>query len=229
LGLRESTLICYVSDNGFNCGHHGIWGKGNGTFSLNMYDTSVKVPAIFSHPGRIPEGTVSDQLVSGYDVMPTLLEYVGLTMPELAGRAGPVKAPGSSFAGALQGDTSEAANEQVVVYDEYGPVRMVRTRDWKYVHRYPFGPHELYSLKEDPGERTNRIQDTGCGDVIREMRERLEDWFLDHVDPELDGARQPVTGNGQLTPVGRRAKGRLTFDQDRELRTDPRADPGMKR
>ncbi|HRU07175.1 MAG TPA: sulfatase-like hydrolase/transferase, partial [Candidatus Brocadiia bacterium] len=31
LGLRESTLIIFLSDNGFSCGHHGFWGKGNGT------------------------------------------------------------------------------------------------------------------------------------------------------------------------------------------------------
>lgn len=32
--LRNSTLVCFTSDNGFNAGHHGIWGKGNGTFPL---------------------------------------------------------------------------------------------------------------------------------------------------------------------------------------------------
>jgi choline-sulfatase len=48
LGLGSNTVVCFLSDNGFNCGHHGIWGKGNGTLPLNMYDASVKVPAIFS-------------------------------------------------------------------------------------------------------------------------------------------------------------------------------------
>ncbi len=32
LGLRERTLVVFASDNGFSCGHHGFWGKGNGTF-----------------------------------------------------------------------------------------------------------------------------------------------------------------------------------------------------
>ncbi len=44
-------------------------------------------------------------------------------------------------------------SESIVVFDEYGPVRMIRTREWKYVHRYPYGPHELYHLAGDPGER----------------------------------------------------------------------------
>lgn len=30
--LLDDTLIIFTSDNGFNCGHHGVWGKGNGTF-----------------------------------------------------------------------------------------------------------------------------------------------------------------------------------------------------
>ena len=54
LGLRENTLVIFTGDNGMNMGHHGIWGKGNGTFPLNMYDTSVKVPFILSAPA-LPE------------------------------------------------------------------------------------------------------------------------------------------------------------------------------
>ena len=49
-GLRENTLVIFSSDNGMNMGHHGIWGKGNGTFPQNMYDESVKVPFIVSCP-----------------------------------------------------------------------------------------------------------------------------------------------------------------------------------
>ena len=37
----ENTVIVFTSDNGFNCGHHGIWGKGNGTWPLNVYESSA--------------------------------------------------------------------------------------------------------------------------------------------------------------------------------------------
>ena len=37
----------------------------------------------------------------------------------------------------------------MIVFDEYGPVRMIRTGEWKYVHRYPKGPRELYDMVND--------------------------------------------------------------------------------
>ena len=45
----------------------------------------------------------------------------------------------------------------MIVFDEYGPVRMIRSRDWKYIHRYPYGPHEFYDLTNDPDEAHNLI------------------------------------------------------------------------
>ena len=76
-GLRENTLVVFTSDNGFSCGHHGFWGKGNGTYPPNMYENSIKVPFVVSHPGRIPAESVQAGMVSAYDFMPTLLDYLG--------------------------------------------------------------------------------------------------------------------------------------------------------
>lgn len=195
LGLRKNTLIVFASDNGFNCGHHGFWGKGNGTFPLNMYENSVKVPFIVSHPGRIPEGKVTDALMSGYDFMPTLLDYLSLPPPQGE------NLPGRSFLPVLLGE-SETGRLSVIVYDEYGPVRMIRTREWKYVHRYPYGPHELYDLVNDPDERKNLINEPKQRARIKEMRQQLADWFAQYVEPAVDGARLPVTGSGQRTRIG---------------------------
>ena len=75
--LTGNTLVVFMGDNGMNLGQHGIWGKGNGTFPLNMYDTSVKVPCIMKHPGGISAGTVCSELLSQVDFMPALLEYAG--------------------------------------------------------------------------------------------------------------------------------------------------------
>ncbi|TBL71101.1 sulfatase-like hydrolase/transferase [Paenibacillus thalictri] len=219
LGLRDNTLICFMSDNGFSCGHHGIWGKGNGTYPQNMYDNSVKVPAIFSHPGRIPAGRVDSSLLSQYDFMPTLLEYLNIPHPLAS------ELPGSSFSHILQGDSSDD-RQHVVVYDEYGPVRMIRTPEYKYVHRFPFGPFEFYDMKADPEERNNLYDHPDVQDRIAELYRRLEDWFLHFVNPAMDGARLPVTGTGQSQMVGSALTDHRTFNQNGrlyKLRTDSQA------
>lgn len=207
LGLRRDTLIFFTSDNGYNCGHHGVWGKGNGTFPLNMYDSSVKVPTLISHPGSIPEGEVCDALLSHYDFMPTLLEYVGLRNPEAS------SLPGKSFVPILHGRPMDE-RDNVVVFDEYGPVRMIRCRKWKYVHRYPYGPHELYDLEDDPGERKNLVEQDDYQAVIAGMKSELDQWFERYVDPKVDGVREAVYGKGQLALAGPAGRGKKAYADD---------------
>lgn len=193
--LREDTLVVFMGDNGMCMGHHGVYGKGNATAPLNMFEESVKVPCIISHPGRVPAGKVCSELLSQYDFMPTLLDYVGIENPQAE------TLPGKSFVPLLLGESS-GGREQVVVFDEYGPVRMVRTKDWKYVHRYPDGPNELYDLRTDPGEQTNLVSDPAYASTVREMRGRLEDWFRRWGDPVRDGAQFIITGAGQAGLIG---------------------------
>jgi choline-sulfatase len=226
-GLREDTLVLFTSDNGFSCGHHGFWGKGNGTFPLNMYENSVTVPTLVSRPGHVPSGVVSDALLSHLDVFPTLLDYCGLDVPDAQAL------PGRSFVPLLRGratggddyvvaatdvtDGARDASDGGVragrrIHDEYGPVRMCRTRDWKYVHRYPYGPHELYDLTNDPDERANLIDDASGAAARRELKAELDGWFLRYVDLARDGVREPVTGKGQLDLAGPAGRGARAFD-----------------
>jgi arylsulfatase A-like enzyme len=191
-GLRENTLILFTSDNGMNMGHHGICGKGNGTLPVNLFDTSCKVPAVFSRPGHLPEGRLFDGLYSHVDWRTTLLDYVGIEDPEAEGL------PGRSYADLLRGQEDEG-DEAVVVYDEYGPVRMIRTREWKYVHRYAEDQsHELYDLVNDPHERENLIGNPEHAALVAKMRRRLQEWFDRYALPEYDGSKLPVTGCGQV-------------------------------
>ena len=53
LKLRDNTLVIFTADHGWNAGHHGVWGRGNGTMPFNLYEESVRVPMIWNHPGRI--------------------------------------------------------------------------------------------------------------------------------------------------------------------------------
>jgi arylsulfatase A-like enzyme len=188
-------LIIFLSDNGFSCGHHGFWGKGNGTEPRNMYENSILVPFIASHPGRIPAGAVQSAMVSAYDVLPTLLEYLDLPLPQ--GR----DLVGQSFAPLLRGEAA-TGRDSIVIYDEYGNTRMVRTEEYKYVARYPDGPDELWDLVNDPGERHNLSDDPAQRGRIRELRAMLEAWFRRYARPEVDGCAQAVNGLGQMRPVG---------------------------
>ncbi len=216
LGIRDNTLVVFSSDNGYSCGHHGFWHKGNGTFPLNMYENSVKVPFIMSQPGTIPEGKTSDAMVSQYDFMPTLLDYLNLPDPN------DDMSPGRSFVPALTRKTNDAQDE-VVVFDEYGPVRMIRTQEWKYVHRYPYGPHELYDLAKDPDERKNLMGDKSHNALIKDMRQQMGAWFERYVIPRLDGSRFPVTGRGQKAKIGNGVYGEDAFNErDAEPRRNRR-------
>jgi hypothetical protein len=100
-------------------------------------------------------------------VFPTLVDY--LHLPYDAGRG----QPGRSFRAALDGEAF-IAKDPVVVFDEYGPVRMVRTSEWKYVHRYPDGPHELFDLVNDPGERTNLVGQSSAQPVAERLRASVQ-------------------------------------------------------
>ena len=238
LDSGRETLLIFTADNGMNMGHHGVWGKGNGTFPMNMFDTAVKVPLLVRWKGHIPAGSVNRELVSAYDVFPTLLELTGISWD------GTETLPGKSFADLLlsvsvthaernallenadkaaegegfpegaavaaqkegfPGSAHEAASEDrtVVVYDEYGPVRMIRSKEWKYIHRYPYGYHELYDLRNDPGEEHNLYGDPRYAGKAAEMRRRMEGWFERYVRGERNGIMQAVTGAGQDCPVGK--------------------------
>jgi arylsulfatase A-like enzyme len=155
-----------------------------------MFENSIKVPAIFSQPGRIPAGRAEETMVSAYDMMPTLLDYLGLPMPE-------IDSPGQSFAPCLTGDEMNGRDE-IVIFDEYGPVRMIRTPDWKYVYRHAHGPHELYDLANDPDERENLAGDPGQAERIAYLGQRMDEWFARYVDSEIDGLRLPPADRGQI-------------------------------
>jgi choline-sulfatase len=184
-GLAESTVIVFTSDNGFHCGQQGIWGKGNSTWPLNVYERSVKVPCIVAGPGWA-EGQTSRAVTSAYDIFPTVLEVAGLATdsPERPGMPLPRSA-----------STPEAGG--AVVCDEYGDTRMIRRGHHKLVLRYPEGPCELYDLRADPQELRNQYDDPAAATVRRELTAQLEDWFERYASGPYDARRYEVTGRGQ--------------------------------
>jgi len=190
LGLGRRTLIVYTSDQGFCVGHHGLWGKGNASNPRNLYDTSLRVPMIFRHTGRLPAGREFDGLFSAYDFVPTVLEYLGV--PASPGR----NLPGTPMAGRVADPRPGQGPE--AVFGEYGRARMIRTREWKYVHRADGGPDELYDLRADPEEMHNLAADREHRPRLLEMRKKLFEWF----DRYAEAGADPV-GNEYLRPADR--------------------------
>lgn len=198
-GLLEDTIIVFTSDNGFSCGHHGIWGKGNGTIPLNFWENSVRVPFIAWGPGRIAAGRSVDTPVSATSVYETLAE-----LADVAPRPDPLRA-GSSVASLLRADEAstpagERAAEPVVVHDEYGGGRMIRTERWKLILRAD-GPDELYDLEADAEEERDLSVDPAFEEIRRGLESDLARFFSRHSDPALDGWALPVSGHGQLGPL----------------------------
>jgi arylsulfatase A-like enzyme len=190
LDLLERTLVVFTSDQGYCLGHHGVVGKGNGTNPRNMYDTSLRVPMIFYHPGRLTAGRTSDVLLSAYDFVPTLLDYLGL--PPSPGRNLPGRSAVAALTGATPTDWPDA------IFGEYGHTRMIRTGDWKYVHRADGGPLELYDLTSDPGETHNLAKDREHRQQLVALRTRLFEWFDRYVEAGAD----PI-GQEYLLPADR--------------------------
>ena len=86
--LWDNTLVVFTGDNGYLLGRHGLWSKGLASDPPNMYEEVVHVPLILAWPGKIPTDAMAPELVSFYDVMPTLCEAAGVAAPANRGLTG---------------------------------------------------------------------------------------------------------------------------------------------
>ncbi len=177
--LTDETVVIFTSDHGYNMGHHGLEYKGNATWRLrempeklwpkiaatrrpNMFDTSLRVPAIIRFPKIIPAGSSIGIPTTNLDWFPTICEAAGVSLPELS--AVPLR--GRSLWGLLAGNLPEKpVNSEL--YFEYNmhhgsqtAMRAIRTEHWKFMRDYAnAGRVELYDLKNDPEELINLATD----------------------------------------------------------------------
>ncbi|MGF2949599.1 sulfatase-like hydrolase/transferase [Microbacterium alcoholitolerans] len=200
-GIRDDTVVLFLSDNGFSCGHHGLWGKGNGTWPLNFWDSSVRVPMVASVPGGA-RGT-SDALVSATALHSTVCELAGVEIPADQWRAS------ESIAPLLRGESTQGA-DVVVIAAEYGMGRMITDGRWVYVHRRQ-GPDELYDRESDPGEQHNLIDDPSRAGLRDELHQHLTDWYGVRAREGMEGWNHDVRGFGQVHPVSRGLPDTLTY------------------
>ena len=190
LHLDENTLVIFTADQGHCGGHHGMWGMGDHSRPQHTYDETARIPLIYRHPSRIPPGRTSDIMVSNYDFYRTVLHYLGLEdkvsdAPE---------SPARDYSAVLLG---RQIPWEDVIYYEFENSRMIRTPDWKYTRRFPDGPHELYDLGSDPGERNNLAGQSEHTEIEGQMRKRLDAFFDRYADPKYDLWR----GGGAKTRV----------------------------
>jgi arylsulfatase len=193
LGLRENTIVVFCSDHGDFMGEHAMQCKG-GVF----YDCLTRVPLIVSWPGQVISGGRDDSMVSLIDVLPTLYHLQGIEVPRaMQGQLLPTVtnavprvaafseygAGGPPFRMADLERLEQPIGRQALLQslqwrEAEGRRKMVRTRDWKYVHD-PMGDRdELYDLQRDPWELQNVVDEQGNKEILAALRLSLLDWSI---------------------------------------------------
>ncbi|NOT60114.1 MAG: sulfatase [Acidobacteria bacterium] len=118
--LGDNVLFIYSSDHGAQW-PFGKW---------NLYDAGTRVPLIAAWPKVIKPNSVSSAMVQWIDLLPTLIDAVGGTVPD--------GIDGRSFLPVLRGKTAQHRNEIFTTHSGDGrmnvyPIRSIRTREWKYI------------------------------------------------------------------------------------------------
>lgn len=184
LGLADNTIVVYTSDHGEMDGDHGLYQK------FCLFNPSVGVPLIVSHPGHLPQGEVTDALCEHIGLYPTLSDLAGLDQPDgttIVDMPGaPRRMDAASFAPLCR---DPDAKGPAFVFCEYNlrtsvPQYMVRGERFKYHYNHG-STHELYDLEADPGEMVNLIDAPAMSNVREEMHQRLLAWY----DPETNPYR----------------------------------------
>ena len=176
-GLREETLVLVTGDNGTNRSlsspfpSRGMIQGGKGS----MQDAGNRVAFIANWPGQIPPETIIDSPVEFTDILPTIADATGSTVP--------LGSDGQSFLPLLQGDSSQARGWIFQSYSKGGPGKapyrcFVRDTDWKL---YADG-----SLFNVPNDWLEQSPVTGPeGDAARRRLQPILDRILKEVPDRL--------------------------------------------
>ena len=167
LGLAENTLVIINSDHGETLMDHECYFDHHG-----LYDCTLHVPLIMRLPGRLPAGIRVKGMNLHQDLVPTILELLGVEAPD--------KFDGKSLLPLISGE--RAANYSEVYITECTWMRKHgwRTPHWKLIVAlepdFHFKPGvELYNLVEDPGENNNLAEKEP--ELVAELRRRMEAWI----------------------------------------------------
>jgi arylsulfatase A-like enzyme len=150
LGILKETLVIIMADHGESMTEHEIYFTHHG-----LYDPTVKIPLILAG-GNCPEGEVYEGMVQNFDIMPTILDFLGIDTPG-------IKFDGESLFKLME------SNERRYAYAEQAAesrTRMIRDNNYKYIMKlddakcsfcqiYHSKMDELFDLVNDPYELQN--------------------------------------------------------------------------
>jgi arylsulfatase A len=184
-GLEKKTIIIFTSDNGpwIRFKNHGgnadPLRDGKGT----PFEGGQRVPCIMWAPGRIPAGTVSDELVTTMDLLPSLAAIIGNPLPENGNRI-----DGLDLSATVTGD-KVSARDEFVYYTANGELIGLRKDGWKLLlnpgkknkKREPM----LFQLMDDIGE-ANDLASTQP-ERVKAMTSRMRE-----LDNEITASQRPA-------------------------------------
>ncbi len=186
MGLRKDTVIIFTSDHGESLGDHALSSKG-----CRFHEGLVRVPLIFSWPGVIQQGVVSDALVGLIDIAPTLADIVQNPLEWVQGK---------SLLSMLVGDAPLDYHHDYVRCEYYDVLdlswgkdekpptppsfaTMYRDKHYK-LNVYHGTQHgELYDLKNDPNEFSNLWADPAYKDIKYHLIKASFDTSIIITDP----------------------------------------------
>ena len=140
--LYNNTIIVFTSDHGEAFGEH------NNILHNDLYTETLRVPLILVYPKGLPQNKKVSQLVRLIDIMPTILELVGIKIDN------PMQ--GSSLLPAVRGEALS-----LEIYSVFWFAKSLRTERHSYIrgHNWDLAVEEVYDREKDPLEKANIIND----------------------------------------------------------------------
>ena len=173
-GIYDNTIILFFSDHG-----DALCARGTVTKHTALYQELVEVPLVIAGPG-IPKGKVIKGLAQTLDIPPTLCQLAKLEIPK--------SFDGTSLVENLK--NSSAIEREYVTsqwHTEWGftvePSRMIRTKNWKYIHYLEDKKEELYDLINDPYETLNVADKVENQKTLNYHRTLFKEYLENQQDP----------------------------------------------
>ncbi len=188
-GLKKETIIIYTSDHGDFVGSHGMVEKA--AMGHNVYEDILQIPLIIHYPGQ-DEGQVRYDLVSQVDILPTILDIIGVEKPELTH---PIQ--GISLHAAMKENSglnrdfivSESWSQATIITQDNKLGIMLDPTDRMKQFDYRSFGDMFFDRKDDPSEIDNLINDSRYESMIDELRKNYQQFEQQVPDT---GKRQAI-------------------------------------